>query len=728
MTTIALAFACHRSSLVERLELWTLDWRIGALDAGRRGGAFGAIARAAPVLPELIVVSLDDTTLEDWDERLPVPRTRYAEFIDQMKEAGARLVLMDVFLVGKARDPLEDQALASAIKNNGRVVYTRRGIRDATGIRDRDNPVFFSQHMLLEASAFLYRDSDSVVRRYGVGSTSTDGVRPSAALFAARELLQARDVVIEEGSALKLGGRHLQLTPAFNGILLDLAGPCRPFELISLSRVPQILQKDRDHFANKVVLLGHTYSGAHDLHPTPASPEGVPQMEGCFIHAYAIRDLVTGNAGWRVPASYERLLLGLLMVASAALFWRLPLPASIAGLIAIEVLWSAFAFWAYLARGAWMPLALPGIAPAVLFVQVLGFKLREERNTRRNAEGLLSSYFSPAHAAGLEGPDDPNEADNLLAVREILAPEKYEITGKLGQGGMSVVFRAIQHPLGRTVALKFISPRLYRDRDAVARFLREARLAGRLMHKNLVAVFDSGESRGVPYIALEFVEGENLKSLIARRLTFSAAEVVAILVQALDGLEHVHRAGIIHRDIKSENILIAQDGTVKITDFGIAKSDTGDAFQTMQEVIVGTPAYLSPEQIKGVRLTPASDLYSLGIVLYEMLTGSPPFLGDSTGAILLKHLNDLPPDLVAMGIDAPRALLAVLKKCLEKDPAHRYESAGELRNALLALNLGVPVVVIPGESAPPPLSGAGSGTLKMPRAAGSSAATPTPPR
>jgi serine/threonine-protein kinase len=174
------------------------------------------------------------------------------------------------------------------------------------------------------------------------------------------------------------------------------------------------------------------------------------------------------------------------------------------------------------------------------------------------------------------------------------------------------------------------------------------------------------------------VEGENVKSLIERRGLLEAAEAAAILKDTLRGLAHIHAGGYVHRDIKSENILISREQQVKITDFGIAKSLTGDGFKTMQEIIMGTPAYLAPEQVRGEPPTPASDLYSLGIVLYEMLTGAVPFQGDSAARILMRHINDPVPDPAATGVEVPRGVVALLRRLLEKQPADRFASAPEV--------------------------------------------------
>jgi CHASE2 domain-containing sensor protein/tRNA A-37 threonylcarbamoyl transferase component Bud32 len=711
---VALAAALERSTWTATLEHWTLDARTRALKDARTSPTLRKYVRPSPRAEQMVVVVFDDESMDELQERLPLPRRYWASFIDRAHAAGARLIAIDVFLHGDSRDPEDDRLLVESIGKSGRVVFARRWVRQGSQLNTVQNPQKFREKMLGQVSVLLFRDDDSMVRRYHLGNTDDARLLPSLALYSVIKMLGLKTHEYgfsEDGRELALGPHTFAIEQPNNGLMIDFAQEEKPFRVVSFSRLEETLKKEPELFRDKLVLLGLTYEASHDLHPVPVGAAGVRQLAGVYVHALAVRDLFTGNAVRRVDPAVDRILTALMLVAAGFLFARLSPFGGALALFALWLAWAAGAWGVYLARGVWIAVAVPAGASALLFAGFIGLKLREESKTRRSAETLLSSYFSPVAQAGLETADDPGLADRLLTASEVLAPEKYEITGKLGQGGMSVVFRAIQQPLGRPVALKFISPRLYRDRDAVQRFLREARLTGQLMHPNLVAVFDSGENHGVPYIALELVDGENLKSLIQRKGQLTPAEAVGLLIPALKGLQHAHDHGIVHRDIKSENILIGKDGAVKITDFGIAKvNSTQDAFETMQQVIVGTPAYLAPEQIRGEKLSPSSDLYSFGIVLYEMIAGRPPFLGESTGAILLKHLNDQPPDVADLGLEVPRGLLSVLRKLLEKQPSERYESATELVEALERLHLGeAPLAGVPGQAA----ATTGSGTVSM---------------
>jgi len=691
--TVALFAGVDRSWLVEPLELWTLDLRTSALQSARSGGWLRSISRPQLRADELVVVVLDEEAVLTIPERLPIPRRYQARMIDRLSAAGASVITADLFLHGRSADPRDDAELASAIARSGRVIFGKRWSRVKDQFFSHGNEEYFSAPMLAEASVLLFRDRDSLSRRYPLCHLVNERFLPSMALMTVIKhwKMRAGDYYVasdERALVLKRdrpsGQKELRIpiTQPNNAVLLDLADVELPFRVVSFHKVPEILQREPDLVRGKIVLVGYTYSAAHDDHPTPVTYQGVSQMAGVLIHGHAIRELLRGSPPRRVSPAIDVLVLVLLGILSIVLFWRLSLPGAVVALFGLALGHLCLTWFLYLNRMVWLGCSLPLLLLGAIFVEWLSFRLMQESRTRSSCETLLSSYFSPASTAGLEPGDEQGLADRLLSAKELLAPDKYEIVSKLGQGGMSVVFKAIQHPIDRLVALKFISPRLYRDKEAIGRFMREARLSGHLLHPNLVAVFDSGESHGVPYIALEYVDGESLKSLIHRKKRLCGDEAAGLLIQALRGLEHVHDHGIIHRDIKSENILLTRDGVVKITDFGIAKSGADDPFKTMQEVIVGTPAYLSPEQIRGEVLTPASDLYSMGIVLYEMLTGGPPFLGESTGAILMKHLNDVPPDLENLGVEISRGFRALLARCLAKSREERYSDAAELREAL----------------------------------------------
>lgn len=250
---------------------------------------------------------------------------------------------------------------------------------------------------------------------------------------------------------------------------------------------------------------------------------------------------------------------------------------------------------------------------------------------------------------------------------------RYRIISRLGQGGMAAVYLAEDRELGRRVAIKILDDRHANDKAFVERFRREAQSAAGLTHPNIVAVYDRGEAEGTSYIAMEYLDGPTLKELIQKQGPLPIPVAVDYARQILAAVGFAHRNGIVHRDIKPHNVLVGEDGRCKVTDFGIARSGASE----MTEVgsIVGTAQYLSPEQARGGPISPASDLYSVGVVLYEMLTGQVPFAGEQPLEIAMKHLSGVPTPPSAHRRGVPRELDQIVLRALAKTPADRYRSA-----------------------------------------------------
>jgi beta-lactam-binding protein with PASTA domain/tRNA A-37 threonylcarbamoyl transferase component Bud32 len=254
---------------------------------------------------------------------------------------------------------------------------------------------------------------------------------------------------------------------------------------------------------------------------------------------------------------------------------------------------------------------------------------------------------------------------------------RYRIVGHVGSGGMADVYRAEDTHLGRPVALKLLYRRFAQDTEFVERFRREASSAAALQHPNVVSVYDRGEYDGTYYIAMEFCEGSSLKELIAREAPMDCARAIALTKKILLAARFAHRRGVIHRDLKPHNVIISSDQSgeeeVKVADFGIARAGASEI--TEVGAIMGTAQYLSPEQAQGHVVNEASDLYSIGVVLFEMLTGRPPFDGDSAVAIALKHVSEPPPSPREFRPEIPPQLEAVVLKSLAKTPEQRYNDA-----------------------------------------------------
>ena len=258
----------------------------------------------------------------------------------------------------------------------------------------------------------------------------------------------------------------------------------------------------------------------------------------------------------------------------------------------------------------------------------------------------------------------------------------YTLLEPIGHGGMAVVYRACQESLDRTVAVKILSENLAASTEFMERFRREARTAANLRHPNVITVHDYGQDeRGVPFLVLEYIEGPTLADLMDAGLDDS--RIPNLLDQIAAGLDYAHARGVIHRDIKPGNVLMTDDGRAVLADFGLAWLLEG-AHLTLTGGVIGTPEYMSPEQAAGEPIDHRSDVYALGVVLYEMLVGERPFVAETPIGVLLKHLQDPAPSILEARPDLPPAVGPVIARVLVKDPAERYASAGELARAFRA--------------------------------------------
>ncbi len=344
----------------------------------------------------------------------------------------------------------------------------------------------------------------------------------------------------------------------------------------------------------------------------------------------------------------------------------------------------------------------------------------------------LSERFCPRDGTALRS---ASATDDLLG--SILA-ERYHILKKLGEGGMGAVYLAEHVKMGRKAALKVMNPGMNTDADAIARFNREAANASRLNHPNVCAIYDFGETAdGLIYLAMEFIEGESLTSLIEKNGSLAAPRAANIIHQAADALAVAHDYGIVHRDLKPDNIMIAKDrdgaDVVKVVDFGIAKASSSDAQKvTKTGLVVGTPEYMSPEQLAGDKLDGRSDIYSLGLVAFNCLTGLLPFPSNTAQEAMIMRLTDHPKTLTEMRPDIawPAELQTVMDRVLARDAEERYQKSDEFGRdiskavenmpAAIAANEGTMVMGAPAAAAALPktrMAPKGGATAKVEAAA-----------
>jgi len=262
-------------------------------------------------------------------------------------------------------------------------------------------------------------------------------------------------------------------------------------------------------------------------------------------------------------------------------------------------------------------------------------------------------------------------------MEEVVLNNRYRLLELVGSGGMAVVYRGLDTLLQRDVAVKVLREGYASDPAFLARFRREAQAAANLQHPNVVTVYDVGQDGVRHYIVMEYVQGHDLKTLIRQRGRMSVEEALDIAIQVSLGAGHAHRMDLVHCDVKPQNVLVTEDGWAKVTDFGISRA-LSELGLTESEAVWGSPVYFSPEQAAGEPPSPASDVYSIGIILYEMLAGAPPFQADKAAALALMHLREDPPPLVSLNPRVPPQLEAIIRKTLSKEPAARHRSADEL--------------------------------------------------
>ena len=280
--------------------------------------------------------------------------------------------------------------------------------------------------------------------------------------------------------------------------------------------------------------------------------------------------------------------------------------------------------------------------------------------------------------------------------RHAIINDRYELTRRIGRGGMADVFLGRDRLLDRQVAIKVLFPEFATDPNFVERFRREAQAAANLSHPNIVNVYDWGRHSGTYYICMEYVEGRTLAEILRTNGHVTAKQAAEIASEVAAALGFAHEAGLVHRDVKPANILIGSNGQVKVADFGIARAMNAptESNLTQAGAVMGTATYFSPEQAQGGQPDPRSDLYSLGVVMYEMVSGRPPFSGENPVSIAYKQVHDNPQPLNQLVVDIPRSYEAIVAKLLAKDPTIRYTSATALRDDLRRFRDGDQVLAL----------------------------------
>jgi serine/threonine-protein kinase len=280
---------------------------------------------------------------------------------------------------------------------------------------------------------------------------------------------------------------------------------------------------------------------------------------------------------------------------------------------------------------------------------------------------------------------------------------RYTLVAQQGSGGMSVIYKAVDRALGRTVAIKILRPSLTAEQSFLDKFRNEARAIANLSHPNIVTVYDVGSDGPTHYIVMELVDGTDLKKIIKAEAPLSIDRVLDMGIQVCSGVGYAHRSGLVHADVKPQNILVNSEDVVKVTDFGIAQALSDTQPQQRAEVVWGSPHYFAPEQARGEQPTPAADVYAIGIVLFEMLTGRLPFSGANQQELAMAHIRDQPPLASEVNPKVPESLAKIVHKVMSKEPNERYRTADQLGNVLQKYRNSARDNTVPGvQVAPPP--------------------------
>jgi len=300
----------------------------------------------------------------------------------------------------------------------------------------------------------------------------------------------------------------------------------------------------------------------------------------------------------------------------------------------------------------------------------------------------------PVQGSGPPSDDISMPTRTIETVKEELTTgttfaRRYQIIEELGRGGMGRVYKAMDTEINEKVALKLITPEIAKDKNTIERFRNELKFARKIRHKNVCQMYDLSKEEESYYITMEYVRGDDLKGMIRRMGGFSAPQAITIAKQVCNGLAEAHKLGVIHRDLKPQNIMIDQDGNARIMDFGIARSLKGKGI-TGAGVMIGTPDYMSPEQVEGKETDQRSDIYSLGVILFEMVTGQTPFQGDTPFTIGVKHKSEIPQNPQELNNQISDELSQVILRCLEKDKEKRFQNAQDLQNDLQNIEKGLP--------------------------------------
>ncbi|MGQ9695892.1 MAG: CHASE2 domain-containing serine/threonine-protein kinase [Thermodesulfobacteriota bacterium] len=655
--------------------------------------------------PEIAIVAIDDSSMNQVG-RWPWPRSKMAELITKIAEGGAKIIAVDVIFLPLPGPEAsrEDQILGEATRKAGNVIYPfyftlgkpegGKKVEAPAHIIPFslvlfDDPQKFSDFPPLTAKEIfapvlevvqgakalghinVLPDPDGKVRWDPLLIEFAGHYYPSFSLqIAAAYLgLSRGDIAVRVGQSIRLGKTILPTNPQ-GMMLINYYGGHQTVPHYSAADV-LVGRVNMEVLKDKIVIVGvtaaGTAAGVQDLMATPFSPK----FPGVEKHGQEVASIIQNKLISRpLWLSFAELIL--VVVGGAFLSIILPRSSPFIALLicGFIILILGGIMVGAIFQGIWVriffPLLLTG-AQYLLYTGLRG-KVREKWAEVKGEEQIPTPVV-----------EDFSEAPGL--------PKKigrYEILGELGKGAMGVVYKGRDPIIGRLVAIKTIRfDRLYEAQEIEGlkeRFFIEAQAAGKLIHPHIVTIFDVGEDRGLSFMAMEFVEGEPLSKFTNKERLLPLEKTIKLISESAEALDFAHRQGIVHRDIKPANIMLTPNGQAKVMDFGIAKLPTSTLTQTGS--ILGTPAYMSPEQISGRDLDGRSDLFSLGCVFYELLTGTRPFKGENLSALSYQITQGTPLLPSELNQQIPSILDVFIFKALAKSPQQRFQNGQEMANSL----------------------------------------------
>lgn len=687
---------------------------------------------------EILIVDI----MRDDNPGKSVDEATLARIIRRATELGAVSVGVDAVFEPRAETPgLED--LRRAIKDSGKVILAASYEPPPPGSNEPSHETRpccgLATHARAQGVVHVHRDvgdwlysMNHLYREPGIVTPCSLPLE-LAAWHVTAGTTRAPVETGRDALLIKAAGGPVYAIPFEPGgrSLVPYIGPAGSIPAISWKK---LFEPKPPPLGAKTVILGSGRTDIPDSYPTPFHRERRGRISGTELLAQTFLGMICAHrhpypslASPFTQNLLRGLLIGVGVLAGALL--SPPVALAVLALLFCLVWVNTYQLYAMTQTivsplGPSLGLAFAGIS-AVL---ARSLALHAER---LQLEGLMETYFEEELVPGQAGASHTESqlVARLLAAKGLLAPPGMIIEGHLGSGGMSVVLAARQKAGGREVALKLLSPQLFRDEESRHRFRREAQTACSIVHDNVVGVIASGNRLGflfMPYIAYQRVRGPTLRAMLLHEGKFTPGRAAAISIQVLRGLAAAHEKNIVHRDVKPENVIITPEGVVKVLDFGIARvAEADDGFRTRTGIVLGTPAYMAPEVVRGQLAGPAADIYAVGTMMYELITGQTPFAMDNISAMLVAHLEKQATSPSERGVEIPRALEAGLMSMLEKRPEERPATALAAIEMLAPFASSIVGPQLPIQEGPAGASTSATRAVKPSLAASGTVAVPT---